>query len=350
MKRNLSHVNSGTGNPRVAAVIISWNCLDDITECIESLLAMDYSNCEIVIVDNASTDGSAGKIEKLFPEVILLRNDENLGCGVGNNTGMKYAVENDFQYAFLLNADIVLERDTLSKLVASAEENPRAELLSPVLYYYNTRSKIQHCGSRINWDEFTTTHLVNLADAKNIPCEEFWLFGTALLINCKVMKTIGYYQEKYFVYCEDIDFSVRAERAGFKHKLVPSASAYHKSHDLDVGKKMPPYYFFYMTRNKFWFWRDNVMGIKKIKFLRKYLANMISEIGRYKRNPDKEITDAYCDGLYCAFRNIIGKWDQTIKMPRKLKMIILWRPYFWVELLRFNFKGIIHGIYKRLQK
>ena len=89
--------------PKVSIVIINWNSLKNITECLESLRGVDYPHYEIIVVDNASTDDSAGQVKRLFPEITLMKSERNLGFSGGNNIGMKLAMKNGADFVWLLN-------------------------------------------------------------------------------------------------------------------------------------------------------------------------------------------------------------------------------------------------------
>ncbi|MBN2457219.1 MAG: glycosyltransferase family 2 protein [Sedimentisphaerales bacterium] len=333
---------SQTNSPKVSAVIVNWNSVDTTVDCLNSLKEIDYPNCEVIVVDNASPDDSADVIEKSFPEVTVLRSQKNLGWGGGTNLGLKHALANETKYIWLLNNDLVVEPDTLSKLVRVAEKGPDAALVSPVLYFYSTRSKIQHCGSIFDWKGYSIRHLNNPDETESVNKQDFWLWCTAILIKREVVETVGYFDEKYFIYFDDMDYSARAISIGYHHKLQPTAKVYHRSHSVDLGglQKAPLHYFYYMTRNEYWFWKKKVSGLRKFLLIRTYLASVIRKLAFYKKQAWNDIIDACLDGLYCSFRGIGGEWDKSIKMPGILKKLIMWRPYFWVRLFELNTRRV----------
>lgn len=107
--------------PKVFIIILNWNGLEDTLECLESVFKLDYPNFEVIVGDNGSTDESVAIIRKTYPQVIMIENKENLGYTGGNNIAMHYAMDHLADYVWLLNKDAVVEKDTLSKLVRSAE-------------------------------------------------------------------------------------------------------------------------------------------------------------------------------------------------------------------------------------
>lgn len=101
--------------PKVYIIILNWNGLKDTLECLESVFKLDYLNFEVIVVDNGSTDDSVNVILKTYPQVRLIENRENLGYTGGNNIGMRYAIERDADYIWLLNNDTIVEEDTLGE-------------------------------------------------------------------------------------------------------------------------------------------------------------------------------------------------------------------------------------------
>ncbi len=336
-----------THAPKVSAVILNWNSLDDTVECLNSLRKVDYPNLEVIVVDNASSDGSPEEIEKSFPEVTLIKSEKNRGWGGGANLGLKHALSNGAQYVWLLNNDLVVEPDTLTKLVDTAEKTQGAALVGPILYYYSTRSKIQHCGSVFDWKNYVVRHLDDPKETKPVKEEDFWLWFTAILMKREVVEAVGYFDERYFVYFEDMDYAARAISVGCRHKLEPTARVYHRSHSVDKGglRSLPLHYFYYMTRNEYWFWKNKARGFNKVRLLRTYLARLIRKLVFYQRNGWDDIIDASLAGLYCSFRNIGGSWDKSVKMPAFFKKLIMRRPYFWVRIFELNTGKIIDRLF-----
>lgn len=330
--------------PKVSIVILNWNGLNDTLECLSSIKKSDYSNYEIIVVDNASFIAEGDIIKKNFPEISLIKSIENLGYAGGNNKGIKFALENKAQYIWLLNNDTVIEPNTLSKLVLEGNRVSQIGLLSPIIYYYASRFRIQHCGTFIKWKTFEIEDLKNLEDMKALNEENTCLFGTALLIKSEVIKKIGYLNEKLFAYCEDIEYSVRALNAGYLNKMVTNAKIFHKEHYVDVTSKknFPPHYFYYTTRNIFFFWIKNTFGLQRLKFLRHYLIWSMKRVGACKNWGNLERANATLDGLYCAMRNIGGKQNTKKRMPPIISKFILWHPYFFSEILESNFKKIFN--------
>ncbi len=318
-------------NPKVSIIILNWNRFQDTFECLRSVNELDYPNYNIIVVDNASSDGSAEKIKNLFPQITLIKNEKNLGFAGGNNVGIKYALKDGAEYVWLLNNDAVVEKDSLSSLVHKAEDNPSIGMVSPLIYYYSDKNKIQFCGSIANKNTFSVIPLRSLQDLDKFKEQAMSLWGTALLVNRSVITKIGGLGEKFFAYGEDTDFSIRAIDAGYIPAVDVQSKVYHKNEYLDPDK-LPLHYFFYKGRNEFLLWWDNVSGVSRLKFLRKYLFEAFNFISKNLAKNRDNIVDVYLDGMYCAFRRVQCSCQERVYMPKLAKRIIKKHPYFFARI------------------
>ena len=123
--------------PRVFVIILNWNGRDDTLECIASIKEIDYSNYEIVVVDNGSVDDSVQAISKQYPEIMLLQTGENLGYAGGNNIGVNWALEKNADFILLLNNDTIVARNLLSSFVNAANQLPSGSILGAKIYFYD---------------------------------------------------------------------------------------------------------------------------------------------------------------------------------------------------------------------
>lgn len=339
-------------HPKVFIIILNWNGLKDTLECLESVFKLDYPNFEVIVVDNGSTDNSVEVIRKAYPQVILIENKENLGYAEGNNVGIRYALKHGADYVWLLNNDTVVDADSLTKLVMAAEKSPDIGLVSPVIYYYDEPDKIQFCGSYIDWKNHIIVYPENRNSILNVDHEfitgkNVCLWGTALLIRRNLIENIGTLEEKYFAYWEDTEYSVRSMRAGYRNIIEPSAKVYHK---LPFGKVIVnrgSHYFYYMTRNEYFFWMQYLEGLNKLSYFRMWLAKVIGNAALCRYYNASESADACFEGAYSALCGLSGPWDKNRKMPQIIKRIFLWHPYFWVSLLKGDFLHLVSEVLRR---
>lgn len=242
--------------PHVAIVVLNWNRRAETLACLESLRALTYPDYEVVVVDNASADGSATAIRQQFPEVTLLENAENLGYTGGNNAGLRHALEQHADYVFLLNNDTIVDPGCLSALVTVAEADPAVGMVGPLIYYFDRPTVLWSAGGAIDWRR-GTTWMVGLDEPDegrwDAPQPVDFITGCAVLVKAETLRRIGLLDERFFAYYEDAEWCVRAARAGYRLLLVPAAKVWHKI--APVRQAVSPAIHYYMTRNRLLFLR-----------------------------------------------------------------------------------------------
>ena len=217
--------------PLVYIIILNWNGLKDTIECLDSVIKLNYPNFRLVVVDNGSTDGSTDIISRNYPKVIVLENEENLGYAKGNNVGIRYALENNADYVWLLNNDTVVEQNALLNMVIEAEGDPHSGIIGSKIYYPNSGKKIWFAGAMINWSRGISNHIgMNETDVGQYDYvkEIDRVAGCSMLVKREVCNRVGLFDDNFFLYVEEVDWCVRARRAGFKCLFVPSSIVYHK--------------------------------------------------------------------------------------------------------------------------
>lgn len=210
--------------PKVFIVILNYNGKEVIRRCLSSVFKAEYPNFEVVVVDNCSTDGSFETVKTRFGKAGVIRNQANLGFSAGNNIGIRFALERMADYVLLLNNDTEVEKDFLLKLVEAAEANTRAGIISPVIFDSLSR-QIWFSGGVIDWWRMKASHCRD-ADAAEYRESQF-ISGCAMLVKAGVFKKIGLLDEDFFLYWEDVDFSLRARMAGYKNVVVCASWVYH---------------------------------------------------------------------------------------------------------------------------
>lgn len=219
-------------NQKVYIIILNWNGLRDTIECLESVKKIDYPNYEIIVVDNGSTDGSPEEIARLFPEITLIRNKENLGYAEGNNVGIRYALRNSTDYILLLNNDTIVDPKILKSFVEAADMYPEAGIFGAKIYYYSDPNRIWYAGGK--WDE-NRLHFFHIGEGEQDNDDKYnriretdYVCGCALFFRKTVVQTIGLLESRFFLVYEDNDWCYRARKAGFKSLFIPDARLWHK--------------------------------------------------------------------------------------------------------------------------
>jgi GT2 family glycosyltransferase len=321
-----------TGPPLVAIIILNWKDCDVTLACLDSLADIGYPRYRIIVVDNESTDESANRLAAAA-NIELIRQRDNLGFTGGVNVGIRYAVEQGAEYVWLLNSDAVSRPDTLTRLIAVAEADPRIGLVSPVIYDPDARDQPLFCLAVFDPRARGVTQTENPVQARDWQekCpDQVVLFGTALLIRRTLIETIGLFDERFFAYCEDVDYSLRSLRAGFINVGVAEAIVYHRYKQTTTNPDASPLYLhYYMTRNYFLLSRKigGMFQRGTIWVLRERLV----QIARMGTN--RPAVDALLAGLWDGIRDIGGPYDPRRRMPFPLRTVFGRFPRFWIALL-----------------
>jgi GT2 family glycosyltransferase len=224
--------DSEIGNPpQVTAVVVTYNAMDLLRECLHSLVGQDYPNLKTVVVDNGSTDGSRDMIGEEFPEAVVVGCGENLGFGPGADRGIRRALDEGAEWVFLLNNDATVASDCISKLVGSASRFD-AGLVGPKILYHTPPDLIWSAGGRVSLWTGAIEH-IGLREPDHgqhdSPREVGYLSGCALLADTRVFEQAGTFDAAFYpAYVEDVDLCFRARRAGFRVLYEPGARARHR--------------------------------------------------------------------------------------------------------------------------
>ncbi len=213
--------------PRVGIIVLNYNGGTGLLACLQSLDDLDYRAKDILVVDNHSTDDSLVAAEKKFPHFTFIHNSKNEGFAKGMNSGMRLAVSKGAEWCWLFNCDALAYPQTLTTLISVAQENPQAGLLSPMIYEAGN-NRVWFAKGEIDFWRMRTRHIQPTQQeliAKNYPSE--FLTGCALLIKKKLIQTIGFLDETFFLYYEDADYSLRASLAGFACLVVAESRVAH---------------------------------------------------------------------------------------------------------------------------
>ena len=242
-------MQNGPNGCRVGVVILTWNSAAVISDCVSSVLASDLP-MKVCVVDNGSTDGTPELVAASFPEVELIQTGENLGYAGGNNIGISELLRRGMEYVFVLNPDAIIEPDTVRRLLARADAHPELAAVSPVITYRDS-DRIWYGGSDINWRTGETPHAGEGRMIGSIPVGEFTarFCGCAALLRSTALSRVGLFDERFFLYFEDTELSVRMHKAGFKIGVESSAVCRHANSTSTGGGKSGVNQY-YMTRNR----------------------------------------------------------------------------------------------------
>lgn len=248
--------------PCVITVILNTNRRDDTLECLESLYRSTYPNQQVIVLDNASLDGSATAIRERFPQAIIIELSRNLGYAGNNNVGIEEAIRRGADWIFVLNEDTILAPDCIERLVIVGEEDARIGMVGPLVYHYDEPEIIQSAGGKLdaNW---TALHIgQNEPDAGQYRASRDvdWVSGCAVLVRRKTIEEIGALDERFFYYWEETDWCTRAREHDWRVVHVPQARLWHKGVQRDYQPS--PNVTYYATRNRLLFLRKHHAPLK----------------------------------------------------------------------------------------
>jgi GT2 family glycosyltransferase len=215
-----------TDAPLVFVLVVNWNGLRHLKNCIPSLRNSASTRVRHIVLDNGSTDGSVSWLRGHHPEVELITLQRNLGFAEANNIGLRMAVSRGADYVALLNNDTRVEPDWLGELLEVAEKDPMTAICHAQQRTWD--GKWRYGYSFIpHWAEVQTAHIP--VQGPLSPTPSAFASGSAMLLRCSTLQRIGFFDERYFAYAEDVDLSLRIWTAGYKAMFVPRSIIYHHS-------------------------------------------------------------------------------------------------------------------------
>jgi GT2 family glycosyltransferase len=253
----INAIEEGSKQPKVVIIIVNRDGRWDTSECLISLKEMNYSNFNVIIVDNASSDGSVQYFRENFPEVTLVGNIENLGLTGGFNVAIEKALQEGAHYVLCLNNDTIVDKDFIKELVMVGEQINDVGGLCPKEYDYHHPNRIVYAGGKIG-----------LIRSKNYGCGEIdkgqyseggeteMLCGAAMMLKRNALLNIGFFDADYFFNWEDKDLAVRLMKNGYKLIFVPEAKLWHKRRG-STGGKLAPLTVYFEIRNHILFAKKN---------------------------------------------------------------------------------------------
>lgn len=276
--------------PLVGIIIVNFNGITDTIECIDSIKEMSYENYRIIVVDNNSSDDSVEQLRKkqLETDFELIECEDNLGFSAGNNVGMRHAIHIGVEYVLLLNNDTITEVSFLKSLMEKTKELPENSVTTGTIYYANSKKVIWYSGGNFDYKTAKVSHYGFGSEAWTIPTdpvETTFISGCCVCIPVSVIKKVGYLDEVYFLYEEDVDYCYRMMQHDIKLFYIPDAVIYHKvSSSTSKERKMSGVTQYYMVRNKYFFIKKYYSGIRKIKPYCYVFAMYVYYCARYGMN------------------------------------------------------------------
>jgi len=243
-----------TDSPLVVAVVLNWNSYDDSAECLRGLRNQSFETMDVVLVDNGSTDGSAEKLQQEFEEVDMICNDRNLGFTGGMNTGIQEALSRDPEFVLLANNDIRLSgSDVVTRLVEKYRATPSLGALSPS-FSSSSASSSFIWSSPSNFRNGRNSQRQFVREISDSDLSYGCHYGF-VLFSQEILECVGVFDEKYFLYFEDIEHGARIEDRGYHLATYDTLSVEHKSHGSS-SSPIGPVPSYYQARNRLLFMKE----------------------------------------------------------------------------------------------
>jgi GT2 family glycosyltransferase len=295
--------------PKIAIIIINWNTYQLTFNCLKSLNACTYSNKTIFLVDNGSKDGSGDKIALEFPDINYIKNEINEGFTGANNKALKVILKQNYDYVLLLNNDTEVEPNFLSLLEATMDSDKNLAATQPLILDFPNKNTIWNAGGSFNsfFCLFKTRCKGMIYSPKlKIDTSTQWITGCCILVKIAVIREIGLLDNRFFIYFEDADWSIRMTNLGYKLGVVPKSIIYHlssgsnKKNNTSNEGNISPYAHYLNVRNH-------------IYLIKKY-----------------------------TFFNSIGSWGYQILKITSYSIYFILRGRF--EKFRMVWRGVLDGI------
>ena len=290
--------------PLVYVVTLTWDQREDTIKCLGSLSRITYPHYRLLLVDNASVDGTVEAVRDRFPDVEIIVNPRNLGFPGGFNVGLRYALAQGANYVFMINNDTFVELNILDRLMSCADP-PDVGILAPKIYYADEPNRVWSVGGRRHpW----TLEMIDKGDGQldrgqwKDAIERDYLVGCALLLKRSLLEDVGLFDTGYCpIYYEDVDLCLRARQAGYRLLLVPSARMWHKVSASGGGAGSPRERYL-MARNSVRFFRKHVRGWRWLVVIPYRLGSAVKTTIRLLYQGRRESALAYLRGLRDGLR------------------------------------------------
>ena len=276
---------------KISIIIVSWNAKKYVQECLDSLKAYAQSpEAEIILVDNASSDGTPELVLKSYPGVTLIQNQENFGFAKANNIGIRRSTG---EYVYLINSDVRVFEGCIEKMLAYMEANPRIGLLGPRMLGADGKCYRSYMGAPTLWrmacramaldalfprSKFLSGFMMQYFDADRIVDVDI-LNGWFWVTRREALNQVGLLDEKLFMYGDDLDWSKRFHDAGWKVVYFPEAESLH--YGGASSARAPIKFSVEMQRANFQYWQKHYSRASQFVYLAIVWTHQAIRLGGY---------------------------------------------------------------------
>ena len=296
-----------------AVILLNWNGYTDTVVCVESLIAND-PQWKIYIVDNASANNEAQKLQLKFPQVAVLSQNENLGFCEGNNVGIRHALADGANYIAILNNDTIVSEMSLTKLLADYISLPEAGAISPVILQYPETNNVWFV--KAEWQPARLQFSMN-PDNESFekikgrkPWESYFANGCCLLTSAKVLNDVGLMDQRYFAYYDEADWCNRMKKKGYKSYVTAATYIYHVKHHSNYNKVS----LYLLTRNRLLWMKENLLLSERRNafpyLFKEFNWHLLNVLGFVKGEYTRDLSRAYLYGWLDFKLKRFGRWNK----------------------------------------
>ena len=325
-------------NPLVSIVILNRNGKRHLKRCLSSLLRTNYSNYEIILADNASSDGSIEFVKRAFPQIKIVQNEHNVGIPAGYNSGILQAKG---KYVATLNNDIEVDPEWLQSLVKVMEASPDVAAVDPKYLNYYDKNKFDTCAAAGRYIDFVGNPVTRGIDeedrgqydeiTRTFICSTFW--------RREVLEKIGLLDEDFFYGFDDTDVSWRISLRGYRILYVPSSRIYHKVGGYTLLRnaraqlRYIPGIYFFLKRNRLLTIVKNYSLKTLLRLLPLALLEHLGYIVYWSIKRDKQYSFESFKATLWILKNFKKIWVkhrfvQSIRKVKDHEIMKLMAPYF----------------------
>ncbi len=261
----------------IGIVICNFNKIDYLKGCLKTLFESSFENYsyDVIVVDNASEDGSPKFVKEEYPEIILLENEINTGGSGGFDRGIRYCIDKKYEYVCLLDNDILLERNTIINLVEYIKLKPNVGVVGSKICTMDNPEVLQEMGSFIDFENKfnVVTPLKSHRDDDSLPdvvvCD--YVPACCLVTTNEVLNKVGSFNTEHFIYWDDMDWCTRIKRAGYEVHAINNSRVFHKMGAANHSNTFGLYYF---ERNRILFFLK-YLDIQRVDSFAKEISNWV---------------------------------------------------------------------------
>jgi hypothetical protein len=292
-----------------SVIVVNYNGLDDLKACLRSLEIDRDGRYDVIVVDNGSTDGSAAYVRDSHPDVEVVENDGNLGFGHGSNIGARQARG---RYLAFLNPDTVVEPGWLDALVRALKDHPEAGLTTSKIVLQDDPKRINTCGNQVHCTGLTLCR--GMGAPRSAFGEYAWLnavSGAAFAVCRTTFRSLGGFDESFFLYMEDTDLSWRARLAGYGCLYVPD-SVVHHDYVLRFGLRK----IYYQERNRYVMLLKNLRWRTLLVLIPVFVLGEVVTWGFVLLRERRRVLNKLR-----AYAWVVNRWDSIMAARRKVQRL-----------------------------